>query len=66
METIIIQSDGKKLQKVKDFLISLNISFEVKEADGPYDPEFVAKIERSREQARQGKTIRIKTEDLWK
>ncbi len=35
-----------------------------KAMDYPYDPEFVAKIERSREQARQGKTIRIKTEDL--
>ena len=31
-----------------------------------YNPEFVAKIERSRQQLKEGKVTRIKIEDLWK
>jgi PHD/YefM family antitoxin component YafN of YafNO toxin-antitoxin module len=34
--------------------------------DEPYNPEFVAKIMRAREDSKQGRVTVIKTEDLWK
>ncbi len=66
METIIIHSKGKKLEKVKAYLKSLDVAFEVAESESPYDPEFVKKIERSIQQVKEGKVTRIKPEDIWK
>ena len=66
METIIIYVDNPKIQQIKDYLRSLNVRFEVAETESLYDDQFVSKIERSKEQARQGQVKRIKTEDLWK
>lgn len=66
METIIIHSAGKKLQKVKAYLKSLDIAFEIADSESPYDPEFVRKIERSMQQVKEGKVVRIKLEDIWK
>ena len=34
--------------------------------DKGYDPKFVAKIMRAREDSKQGRVTIIKTEDLWK
>ncbi|WP_341963871.1 type II toxin-antitoxin system Phd/YefM family antitoxin, partial [Flavobacterium psychrophilum] len=34
--------------------------------DEPYNPEFVAKIMRSKEDSEKGRVTFIKTEDLWK
>jgi hypothetical protein len=45
------------------------VKFETKPTstdETPYDPEFVAKIERSRQQLKEGKGRIIKIEDLWK
>jgi hypothetical protein len=66
METIIIRSAGKKLQKVKAYLKSLDIAYKVAEPESPYDPEFVKKIERSIQQVKEGKVTRIKPERIWK
>ncbi len=54
-----------KLESLKAFLKALKIKFEVTQ-DNPYSPEFVAKIEKSREQFKKGDYSVIKTEDLWK
>ncbi|MDD2528486.1 MAG: hypothetical protein PHW35_15505 [Lentimicrobiaceae bacterium] len=43
---------------IKAFFEALNIKFEVAR-DSPYDPDFVAKIERSRKQAAEGQTVKI-------
>jgi len=40
--------------------------FNISEPEEKYNPEFVAKIQESREQERNGQTVKIKTEDLWK
>ena len=40
--------------------------YNISEPEEKYDPEFVAKIQESREQERNGQTVKIKTEDLWK
>ena len=49
---------------------SIKVKFETKttskEDESPYDPEFVKKIEKSRQQLKEGKVTRIKIEDLWK
>jgi hypothetical protein len=70
MKTLIIHTEDDKVQIIKDFLNSIKVKFETKitskEEDSPYDPEFVAKIERSRQQLKEGKVTRIKIEDLWK
>ncbi|MGV1012194.1 MAG: DUF2683 family protein [Flavobacterium sp.] len=70
MKTLIIHAEADKVQIIKDFLNSIKVKFETKttstEDETPYDPEFVAKIERSRQQLKEGKVTRIKTEDLWK
>ena len=44
---------------------ALKIKFEVsKPKESPYNPEFVAKIERSRKQHENGESIRVEQEDL--
>ena len=37
-----------------------------KDNESPYDPEFVERILRSSQQAKEGKGRMIKLEDLWK
>ncbi|MDL2309199.1 hypothetical protein LJC68_07105 [Bacteroidales bacterium OttesenSCG-928-B11] len=63
MARITIEYDGRNAlaQKALDFILSLGV-FKVKSEESPYDPEFVAKIERSRKS--KGKKINV--EDLWK
>ena len=44
---------------------ALKIKFEVTQ-ESPYNPEFVAKIQKSRKQAQEGKTVKIALDDIWK
>ena len=45
METIIIETDGKTLEKIKAFLADINVSFKTKtKKEKPYDPEFVKMV----------------------
>ena len=46
METIIIETEGTTLTKVKTFLKEMQIPFKTKKTkkDKEYDPEFVKKI----------------------
>ena len=67
METIIIHpKDKEQLSAFKKFFKTMNVSFEIREEEKQYDPEFAAKIMRSREDSKQGRLTVIKTEDLWK
>jgi hypothetical protein len=43
---------------------ALKIKFEMNNDDKPYNAEFVAKIDESRRQAKEGKVTRVKKEDL--
>jgi hypothetical protein len=58
-------SNAQEMSVIKAFFEALKIKFEVKK-DSPYDPEFVAKIENSRKQAAEGKTVKISLDDIWK
>lgn len=66
MQTLIVQpKDRKELAAVKAALKTLGVSFRKEEVE-PYNPEFVAKIERSKAEARAGKTTTIEPADIWK
>jgi hypothetical protein len=68
MEEITLHPKNKtQLSILKNLAKEMGMSFETKqEEEKPYNPEFVAKIMRSREDSRQGRVTVIKTEDLWK
>jgi hypothetical protein len=65
METLIAHPTNKEqLTAIKAFMKALKVDFKVEK--NAYDPEFVAKIELSRQEIREGKGVRIKVDDLWK
>jgi hypothetical protein len=62
METLIVHPQNKEqLNALKAFMKALKISFE---AEKPYDPEFVAKIQESRKQVKRGETRVVNIDDL--
>jgi hypothetical protein len=66
MTTITIDTnDQQVLDAVKALLKGFEVSFKEVE-ENPYDAEFVAKIEESRQQVREGKTVKINLDDIWK
>jgi len=58
-------SNANELGVIKAFFEALKIKFEVAK-ESPYNPAFVAKIEKSRKQAKEGKTVKIDLDDIWK
>jgi histidinol phosphatase-like PHP family hydrolase len=46
METLIIETEGKTLEKIKTFLQEINVSFKIKtkKEEKPYNPEFVKMV----------------------
>ena len=71
METIIVHPKNNEEQKViKAFLKALKIKFEnlktKPEDTSDYNPEFVASMERSIQDAKEGKVTRMKLDDIWK
>ena len=58
-------SNENELSIIKAFFEALKIKFEVTQ-ESPYNPEFVAKIQKSRKQALEGKTVKIALDDIWK
>ena len=67
MDTILIRPKNKtQLEAIKAFATALKIDFETKDSESPYDPEFVKKILKGREDIKKGKGVKIAVEDLWK
>ena len=65
METLIARPTNKEqLNALKAFMKALKVDFKI-EKDA-YNPEFVAKIEKSRQEIADGKGVVIAVEDLWK
>jgi hypothetical protein len=64
-DIIVHPSNEQEMSVIKAFFEALKIKFEVAK-DSPYDPEFVDKIEKSRKQAAEGKTVKIDLDDIWK
>jgi hypothetical protein len=55
--------DASQIEAIKAFMKALKIKFELSK-DQPYDPEFVKKIEKSKQDFKEGKSTRVKKEDL--
>lgn len=62
---IVHPANEKELSIIKAYLSALKIKFEVAK-ESPYDPEFDAKINKSRKQAAEGKTVKIDLDNIWK
>jgi len=60
---IIHPATSEQVNALKAFVKALKIKFEIAK-ETPYDPEFVAKIERGREDYRKGKGIEITMDEL--
>ena len=60
---IVHPANEEEISIIKEFFTAHKIKFEVS-MEKPYDPEFVAKIQESRQQAKEGKVTRVKKEDL--
>lgn len=62
MEAIIVHPKNKtQLSILKNLAKEMGLSFETKEEkENPYNPEFVAKIRRSREDSKQGRVTLLK------
>ena len=72
MTTITLQIDEKSkkgkalLAFLKAFKIDENDDISlVEEPKSPYNRDFVKKIEKSIEEIKEGKTIKIETESIW-
>ena len=65
MTTFTIHTEDKEhLKALKAVLKALKIKFEISKDDKPYNPEFVAKIEKSRKEIAEGKTTRVSIDKL--
>jgi hypothetical protein len=63
METLILHPENKEqLTALKAIAKALQISFETSKIK--YNPDFVAKIEKSKQEVIEGKVTRVKKEDL--
>ena len=54
------------MEAIKAFAKALKMDFETKSSENPYDPDFVKKIIKGREDVKNGKGVKIAVEDLWK
>lgn len=70
MEAITLHPKNKsQLSLLKKLAKEMGVAFETKKQvaeEETYNPEFVAKIMRSREDSKNGRVTIIKPEDLWK
>lgn len=68
METIIIHPKNKEQSNLFEQLAhALKVPFEKsKKKTSHYNREFVEKMKESQKQAREGKTVKIKLDDIWK
>ncbi len=58
-------SNANELGVIKAFFEALKIKFEIAE-ESPYSLKFVDKIHKSKQQAVEGKTVKIALDDIWK
>ena len=61
---IVHPSNAEQATALKAFINALKIKFEIAPKDGIYNPEFVAKIAKSKKEFREKKFITVKKEDL--
>ena len=58
MTTLRIDTEDRKILKaVRAILESFEVPFEEAQSDSPYDPEFVATVKESQQEAKEDKTV---------
>lgn len=66
METLRVHPNNEEeLKALKTLLKVMKINFE-KEEQSPYNPEFVAKIQRGEKAMKEGKGLTVDVNNLWK
>ena len=69
METLVIHPQTEAQDKVLRAVIeALEVPFETEPntSQNPYDPEFVAKVNKAKEDIKNGKGTKITLDDVWK
>ncbi|CAN1500600.1 hypothetical protein MCETHM1_00480 [Flavobacteriaceae bacterium] len=56
-------TNKEQIDALKAIVKAFKIKFEISE-ENPYNPEFVSKIEQSKQEFKDGKSTRVKKEDL--
>jgi hypothetical protein len=57
--------DREQIEAIKTVFNAFKIKFEVEE-ERSYNPEFVERVLLAKDEIKQGKGVKIATEDLWK
>ncbi|PWH86012.1 DUF2683 family protein [Brumimicrobium oceani] len=58
-------SSNDEAEALKAIAKAMKIKFEITK-DIPYNPDFVKKIQESKKQAKEGKTVQIDLDEIWK
>ena len=67
MTYITLQAmDTAQVNNILAYAKKEKLQYKISKPDIKYNQEFVAKIKESLEQEKNGQTVKIKTEDLWK
>ena len=65
-KTFIVHPENTAQENaLKAFMKALKMKFEIRK-DQPYDPNFVDKIQKSREEFQEGKTLKVDLDEIWK
>ncbi|GGI22827.1 MULTISPECIES: DUF2683 family protein [Pedobacter] len=65
MGTLIVHPENKEqLSALKAFMKAFNIAFE--ENKYPYNADFNNKMKISKQQAKDGKTVKVSLDEIWK
>lgn len=56
---------NEEVEALEAIAKALKIKFEITK-DRPYNPDFVKKIQESKKQANEGKTVQIDLDEIWK
>jgi hypothetical protein len=65
MDTVIAHpTNEEQKDALTAFLQALKVKYEIS-SDKAYDPEFVKKINESRQQVKEGKTVKISLDEIW-
>jgi len=59
-------TDTAQIDNILAYAKREKLQYKISEPEVKYNQEFVAKIKESLEQERNGQTVKIKIEDLWK
>ena len=64
----VLRADFQELYEkaIKAFAKALKMDFETNASESPYEPTFLEKIIKGREDVKNGKGVKIAVEDLWK